>query len=96
MPAAPLLRVVVTQEHIDKGVPVGRPRGSAASSYCALELGLIDAGWGQPCVAVTLAWDEARHPQTCYLVPDSARRFMLDFDAGRPVCPRTFVLRRQP
>ncbi len=70
----------VTQDHIDRGIPI-------KSKHCPLALAIQEAT-GQYDVSVggwTLTLDN-----TTYYVPNNMRDWVLDFDLGRPVKPRTF------
>lgn len=61
------VRVTVTQEHIDKGIP-------GDSRRCPFALAIQGKGYGLPANGL----------------PEEARQFLRDFDAGRPVGPITF------
>ncbi len=81
----PEVKIVVTQEHIDKGKPRDPRR-------CAFALACNDVFWFPARVTMeAVHWDCGRSSGQVYL-PLEASRFIAAFDMGTPVEPTEFVL----
>lgn len=82
------MRVEVTQEDIGKGV-------ARAPNNCPIALALKRAGWARASVSASAIGFKARGAEKfywTYAVPENAKSFLFDFDAGRPVSPFSFDL----
>lgn len=90
------MKVDVTQDHIDNGVPLDCYQCPVASAVeDALGRRAINQEWirvgGEAIWLVT--HDAGGRHATPYHIPRSVRRFIARFDAGKPVQPFTFILR---
>lgn len=79
------MKISVTQEHIDKGVP-------AKTDCCALTLAFRDSGFPKAIVGIVLAYPMNNDDGvlSCILLPREAIDFRNSFDTGKPVKPFTF------
>ena len=78
------MRVIVKQEHIDKGLPY-------ECTVCPIALALQEYTGQQWQVQVCTAYSP-RTPTTYYRLPPEASRFIHAFDKGEPVAPFEFDL----
>jgi hypothetical protein len=75
------MKIVVTQEHIDKGKIDHR-------CLCPIALAFSDAGLGD----VTVSLNNAYTRTTLWILPLEARLFVEEFDSGVEVKPFSFEL----
>ena len=81
------MKVNVTQEHIDKGIP-------CLKNVCLVSLAILDAGYKRAWVDEEAIWLYNPKTNACWTfkTPHKAAEFIGDFDNDREVSPFEFDL----